>query len=138
MKLTLNLVVQSASYLDRRGIEKKLNGDLQASKLHLTAPARTSFDVTNSNEVYEAHEILSGKRHKLIQIIIPSDFFLYKKIYHITNIALKNPKWKINIVKRHRGRSSNYFTCNPCGAPAKFGGDWRSPLQITDQCVSLF
>jgi hypothetical protein len=105
----------------------KRNGDLQTSKLHLSAPARTSFDV-NSNEVYKAHEILSRIRHKLIQNIILSVLFLYKKIYYITNIALENPKCKINIVKRHRGRSSNYFTCNPCGAPAKFGGDWRSPL----------
>jgi hypothetical protein len=100
-----------------------LNEDLQARKLHLSAPARTSFDVTNSNEVYKAHEILSRIRHKLIQNIIISVFFLHKKIYYITNRALKNPKCKKNVVKRHRGKCSNYFTCNPCGAPAKFGGD---------------
>jgi hypothetical protein len=49
-------------------------------------------------------------------------------------------------LKRHRGRSSNYFTCNPCGAPAKFGGDWRSPyvkylydffLKVLSQQTSL-
>jgi hypothetical protein len=104
-------------------------GDLQTNKLHLSAPARTSFDVTNSNEVYKAHETLSRIWHKLIQNIILSVFFLYKKIYYLTNIALRIPKCKINIVKRHRGRSSNYFTCNPCGAPEKFGGDWRSPME---------
>jgi hypothetical protein len=92
----------------------------------MSAPARTTFGVTNSNEVYKAHKILSKIRQKLIQNIL-SVFFLYKKIYYITNIALKNLKCKINIVKRHRGRSSNYFTCNPCGAAAKFGDDWKSP-----------
>jgi hypothetical protein len=72
-----------------RKIIKRLvgNGDLQTSKLHLSAPTRTSFDVTNSNEVYKAHEILSRIRHKLIQNIVLSVFFLCKKIYLITNIA---------------------------------------------------
>jgi hypothetical protein len=107
-------------------IQNSRNGDLQTSKLHLSAPARTSFDVTNSNKVYKAHQMLSRIWHKLIQNIL-SVFFLYTKIYYITNIALKNLKCNINIVKRLRGRSSNYFTCNTCGAPAIFGGDWRSP-----------
>jgi hypothetical protein len=43
---------------------------------------------------------------------------------------LKNKKCVINIVKRHRGRRSNYFTCNTCGATARFIGDWRSPFNL--------
>jgi hypothetical protein len=53
-----------------------------------------------------------------------------EKIYYVTHIALKNLKCKINIVKLYRGSSSNYFTCNPFGAPAKFCGVCRSPLVL--------
>jgi hypothetical protein len=92
--------------------------------------ARNSFAVTYSDEVYKVYEILSKIRHKFIQNIILSVFFLYKKVYYIINIALKNQKCVINIVKCHLGGSSNYFTSNTCGAPAKFGGDWKSPLDF--------
>jgi hypothetical protein len=58
----------------------KLNGDgdLQTSKLNLLVPARTSFDVSNSNEFYRAHELLSRIRHRIIRNIILSVSVLYK------------------------------------------------------------
>jgi hypothetical protein len=74
--------LQNITYMNL--YNKAYNGDLQASKLHLSARARTNFDVTNSNEVYKAHEIISKIWHKLIQNIILSVFVLYKKIYYIT------------------------------------------------------
>jgi hypothetical protein len=82
-----------------------------------------------TDEVYKAHEILSKIRYKLIQNIILSVFFLYKNICYITNKALENQKCVINIVKRHRGRSSNYFTFTICGTLWEIR--WRLEVSIS-------
>jgi hypothetical protein len=103
-----------------RGSE--ISYDVQISHVSVMETSKQAISICWCNapfltdEVYKAHEILSKIRHKLIQNIILSVFFLYKKICYISNIALENQKCVINIVKRHRGRSSNYFTCTTCGA----------------------
>jgi hypothetical protein len=83
-----------------------------------------------------ARNIVKKNTAQINTNIILSVSFLYKKIYYITNIALKNHKCVINIVKRHRWeKRSSHFICNTCCAPANsvvIGGlHFRSHFTLT-------
>jgi hypothetical protein len=77
--------------------------------------ALNSFNVTSVEDYIAKGIIKKYDAHYVIQNIIPSVFFMYKKINYITNIALKNLKYVINIVKRHQWKKQQptMFTVTP-------------------------